>query len=93
MISKIKQIPELILSVIPQVPELILSLSLNDRRKKQNNSESESLLEDSNYTDPTESVLPQLNQIEWVECEDVYKPTQKPIQEFISERGITFPFP
>lgn len=80
MIYKIKQIIQLILSLINQ-------------RNKQKNSESESLLEDSNHTNQTESVLPQPNQIEWVECEDVYKPTQKPIQEFMSERGITLAFP
>lgn len=36
--------------------------------------------------------LAQLNQIEWVECEDVYKPTEKPIQEFMAERGISSEF-
>jgi len=28
------------------------------------------------------------SQIEWVECDDVYKPIEKPIQEFLAERGI-----
>jgi len=28
------------------------------------------------------------SQIEWVECDDVYKPIEKPIQEFLTERGI-----
>ena len=31
---------------------------------------------------------PQIAQIEWVECEDVYKPIKKPIQDFLNEREI-----
>jgi len=27
-------------------------------------------------------------EIQWVECEDVYQPIEKPIQEFVYERGI-----
>ncbi len=37
-----------------------------------------------------ESVLAQLNQIEWLECEDVYKPIEKPIQEFLAEGKVYF---
>ncbi len=36
--------------------------------------------------------LAHLHQIEWVDCEDVYQPTQKPIQEFITERDISSDF-
>jgi proteasome lid subunit RPN8/RPN11 len=35
-----------------------------------------------------EITSPQIAEIEWVECEDVYKPIEKPIQEFVTERGI-----
>ena len=38
-------------------------------------------------------VVTQSNQIEWVECEDVYKPTEKPIKEFIEEKEISLPYP
>ena len=37
-------------------------------------------------------MLAQLNQIEWVECEDVYKPTEKPIKEFLAERKVYFTY-
>ena len=35
-----------------------------------------------------EAISPQIPQIEWVECDDVYKPMEKLIQNFLSERGI-----
>lgn len=46
------------------------------------------LPQDDNQTSQDTPVLPQINQINWVECEDVYKPIPKPIQEFITEREI-----
>ena len=49
--------------------------------------------EELTNTEQDEPVLTQSNQIEWVECEDVYKPTEKPIQEFIGEREISLPHP
>ncbi len=39
-----------------------------------------------------EPMLAQLNQIEWVECEDVYKPTEKPINKFLAERKVYFTY-
>ena len=39
-----------------------------------------------------EQVVTQSNQIEWVECEDVYKPIEKPIKEFIEEKEIRLPY-
>lgn len=48
---------------------------------------------ESNQTAQNTPVLTQSNQINWVECEDVYKPTPKPIQEFITEREINPPLP
>lgn len=51
-------------------------------------SEFPNLPQDDNQTSHEMPVLPQINQINWVECEDVYKPTPKPIQEFITEREI-----
>ncbi|MDB9322752.1 hypothetical protein PN483_06035 [Nodularia spumigena CS-591/04] len=38
--------------------------------------------------DDNEITSPQMAQIEWVECDDVYKPIAKPIQQFLNERRI-----
>lgn len=54
--------------------------------------DSETLLEPKNITEEDKAVLAQLRQIEWVECEDVYKPTEKPFQEFTAERDIPCEF-
>lgn len=56
-------------------------------------SEVPNLSQDDNQTSQDTPVLPQINQINWVECEDVYKPIPKPIQEFITEREINLPLP
>jgi len=50
------------------------------------------LSEPNNFTAQDEASLGQLNLIEWVECDDVYKPTEKPIQKFTAERGISSEF-
>ncbi|KZL49925.1 hypothetical protein A2T98_10095 [Nodularia spumigena CENA596] len=38
--------------------------------------------------DENEISSPPIAQIEWVECDDVYKPLAKPIQQFLTERRI-----
>lgn len=40
-----------------------------------------------------QEVIKSQSMIEWVESEDVFKPTEKPIQEFIQERNITPEYP
>ncbi|MFM6451852.1 MAG: Mov34/MPN/PAD-1 family protein [Planktothrix sp.] len=40
-----------------------------------------------------QEVIKSQSMIEWVESEDVFKPTEKPIQEFIRERNITPQYP
>ncbi len=42
--------------------------------------------------DENQIISPQNAQIEWVECDDVYKPIEKPIEEFLAERGIDINF-
>lgn len=44
---------------------------------------------------PTRQDVPDiahLHQIEWIDCEDVYKPTEKPIEEFTAQRSIASEF-
>jgi len=45
------------------------------------------------YSIEKQEVIKSQSMIEWVESEDVFKPTEKPIQEFIQERNITPPYP
>ncbi|MEH2161559.1 MAG: Mov34/MPN/PAD-1 family protein [Nostoc sp.] len=54
-----------------------------------NNTDFPKLSEPNHLIEQNERLLAQLNHIEWVECEDVYKPTEKRIQEFITERDIS----
>ena len=48
--------------------------------------------EELTNTEPDEPVRTQSNPIEWVECEDVYKPIEKPIKEFLAERKVYFTY-
>jgi len=57
-----------------------------------NSPELPDLCEPNNPIAQDEAILAQLNQIEWVECDDVYKPTEKPFQEFTAERDIPSKF-
>ncbi len=45
------------------------------------------------YSVEKQEVIKSQSMIEWVESEDVFKPTEKPIQEFIQERNITPEYP
>jgi Predicted metal-dependent protease of the PAD1/JAB1 superfamily len=45
------------------------------------------------YSIEKQEVIKSQSVIEWVESEDVFKPTEKPIQEFIRERNITPEYP
>lgn len=65
---------------------------LIDSRKIKDTSKVKNLPKENNHIEQNMVVLSQTNQIEWVECEDVYKPIQKPIQEFIDEREVNLVF-
>jgi proteasome lid subunit RPN8/RPN11 len=61
----------------------------------QENSRPEMLDQDESIPDEykKQEVIKSQSMIEWVESEDVFKPTEKPIQEFIQERNITPQYP
>lgn len=62
-------------------------------KKIEDTLEVKNLPKESKDIESNMSVLSRINQIDWVECEDVYKPNEKPIQEFLAQRVIKPPFP